>query len=152
MKLAEALIERADLQKRVAQLQARIVANASYQEGEEPTEDAGELLDQCEGALDELERLVTRINVTNTATTASDGRSMTALLSAREALRQRHSILVAAADAATFNRSHRQLRSELRQLSALPVAQIRERADSVARELRQLDIAIQSTNWEADLI
>jgi hypothetical protein len=35
--------------------------------------------------------------------------------------------------------------------SALPVAELRDRADVVARELRELDVEIQKTNWEAEL-
>lgn len=44
MKLAEALADRADASRRVEQLRSRVVANARYQEGEQPTEDAAELL------------------------------------------------------------------------------------------------------------
>ncbi|NYF59171.1 DIP1984 family protein [Micromonospora purpureochromogenes] len=36
-------------------------------------------------------------------------------------------------------------------LAALPVADLRGRADGLARELRELDVLIQRTNWEADL-
>lgn len=39
MKLAEALQERADLQKRIDQLEARIQSSALVQEGETPPED-----------------------------------------------------------------------------------------------------------------
>jgi len=72
MKLAEALLERADLQKRIEQLQARIVANASFQEGEDPTESASEQLVDCLRSIDELEKLVTQINLTNSATASAD--------------------------------------------------------------------------------
>ncbi|MCD0167601.1 hypothetical protein IHN58_18320, partial [Deinococcus sp. 12RED42] len=44
MKLAEALIERADLQKRAAQLEERLVKNLLVQEGEAPAEDPQALL------------------------------------------------------------------------------------------------------------
>ena len=44
MKLAEALHQRADLQKRLAQLKARLLANAKVQEGEAPAEDPRELV------------------------------------------------------------------------------------------------------------
>jgi hypothetical protein len=37
-------------------------------------------------------------------------------------------------------------------LSALPVADLRAQADVLAREIRELDLRIQRTNWEADLI
>lgn len=44
VKLAEALALRATAVRRVEQLRARIVGNARYQEGEEPSEDAAALL------------------------------------------------------------------------------------------------------------
>ena len=151
MKLAEALLERADLQKKVEQLQSRIVAAASYQEGEPPAEDAAELLQQSLRAIAALEVLVTAINLTNASTVASDGRTLTALLSSREALRLQHSVLSRAAEAASGGWNQRQLRSELRQVAALPVAELRAQADVVAKQVRELDVVIQRTNWEADL-
>ncbi|PPH81691.1 DIP1984 family protein [Rathayibacter sp. AY1D5] len=151
MTLAEALLERADLQKRIEALQSRIVANASYQEGEEPTEDPAELLADCTRALGELERLVTAINLTNATATTPTGEVLTAALARREALRARHSLLTRAADAAAGERAYRQLRSELRRLPALPVRELREQADAVARELRGLDADVQRTNWGVEL-
>ncbi|WP_430593167.1 DIP1984 family protein [Humidisolicoccus flavus] len=151
MKLAEALLERADLQKRLEALQSRVIANASFQEGEEPAEDAGELLQECERTLAALETLVTAINLTNSNARASDGRTLTSLLAARESLRTWHSILIRAADAAAGSWSQRQMRSELRQMSALPVKSIRAQGDEVARQLRELDVLIQRSNWETDL-
>lgn len=151
MKLAEALLERSDLQKRIAALQARVVANATYQEGEAPSEDAAVLLAECEQAIADLESLVTAINLTNATATTATGRSITGMLAARESLRARHSVLTHAADAAAGGRMPRQLRSELRQLSALPVPELRARADEVAAELRALDAQIQQANWEVDL-
>lgn len=152
MKLAEALLDRAELQKRVESLQARIVANASYQEGETPAENAAELLEECLLAQAAIERLVTAVNLTNALVRTPDGRTLTAVLAARETLRAQHSVLVRAADAAAGGWGRRQLRSELRQMSALPVAALRERADDAARALREIDVLIQRTNWEADLV
>lgn len=151
MKLAEALIERGDLQKRVEQLRHRITSNARYQEGEEPAEDPVALLDEVGTVLAALERLVVAINLTNAATVLPDGVTMTAALARRDALRTRHAIVSGAADAASGQSGYRQLRSELRELPALPIAQLRVEADELARTLRELDIVIQSTNWEADL-
>lgn len=152
MKLAEALLHRADLQKRIAALQVRVVANAIYQEGETPAEDSMELLEECLSTQDRLEELVVSINVTNVSATLADGRSVTAALATRETLRSQHSILVRAADAASGDRGHRQMRSELRQLSALPVKELRTRADEVAMRLRALDAQIQQANWEVELL
>ena len=153
MKLAEALMTRADLQRRIAQTRARIAQNARYQEGEEPAEDAAALIDDVLHTLQALEELVVAINLTNASVRIADGRTVTAALAARDALRLRHSVLVGAADAAQGSGGGmRQMRSELRQLAALPVAELRQRADGVARDLRELDVEIQRTNWEADLL
>lgn len=151
MKLAEALLDRADLQKRVESLQSRIVANASFQEGETPAENAAELLEECLLAQSALERLVAAVNLTNASTLTSDGRTLTAVLATRERLRSQHSVLIRAADAAGGGWGRRQLRSELRQMSALPVTELRARADDAAAALREIDVVIQRTNWEADL-
>ena len=65
MKLAEALALRADAVKRVEQLKSRVLANARFQEGEDPTEDATGLLTEADRALGELEVLIRRINRTD---------------------------------------------------------------------------------------
>lgn len=151
MKLAEALALRADASRRVEQLRNRITSNARYQEGEPPSEDAAALLAEADEVLAELESLIRRVNRTNAATAFGDG-TLTDAIARRDILRLRHSVLTVAADAAAGQGGMRQLRSELRWLSALPVAELRSRAGEVARELRVLDVDIQRTNWEADLL
>lgn len=155
MKLAEALSLRADAARRVEQLRARIVGNARYQEGEEPAEDAAALLEEAGAVLAEYEVLVRRINRTNAATTIGADGTLTDALARRDALRLQHSVITDAADAAAGkNRGGytRQLRSELKILSALPVAELRTRADGLAARLRELDVRIQRANWEVDLL
>jgi hypothetical protein len=154
MKLAEALALRADAARRVEQLKARIVANARYQEGEEPAENAAALLADAGTALDEFEELVRRINRTNaTAVIGAEG-TLSDALARRDTLRLRHSVVTAAADAAAGKTTgyQRQLRSELKMLSALPVASLRAQGDALSREIREIDVQIQRTNWEVDLL
>jgi hypothetical protein len=155
MKLGEALAERADATRRVEQLRARVVSSARYQEGETPAEDAAQLLDEAGEVLGRLEELVRRINRTNAATTMGDESTISDALARRDVLRARHAVLTAAADAAVGNdRSGyaRQMRSELRMLAALDVAAVRRQADELAREIRMLDVRIQQSNWEVDLL
>jgi hypothetical protein len=154
MKLAEALSLRADRRRRVEQLRTRITANAMYQEGTEPAEDASALLTEADGVLDELRTLIGAINRTNSSTDLGSAGTVTDALATRDVLRLRHAVLVAAADAASGQQHgvYRQLRSELRQISALPVVQLRDRADGVAREIRELDARIQQANWTVDLV
>lgn len=152
MKLAEALTARADLQRRIEQLRARIIANARYQEGEEPAEDAAALIDEAGAALTQLRELIRRINRTNSLLDLGADGTMTDALAARDVLRLQHSLLSDAASAASGSTGmFRQMRSELRQMAALPVAQLRTRADAAALELRQLDNRIQQANWTSEL-
>lgn len=53
--VGEALNRRADLQKRIAQLQDRISASVLAQEGEDPPERPDELLAELDGLCDELQ-------------------------------------------------------------------------------------------------
>lgn len=155
MKLGEALADRAETTRRVEQLRARIVSSARYQEGELPAEDASQLLAELQGVLDHLEALIRRINRTNATVAVGDLGTLTDALARRDVLRLRHAALTAAADAAAGSgRGHlvRQLRSELKMLAALPVGELRAEADAVAQQLRELDVLIQRTNWEAELL
>jgi len=155
VKLAEGLALRADASRRIEQLRTRIVANARFQEGEEPAEDARALLTEADVALDELEDLIRRINRTNAATRIGPEGTITDALARRDVLRARHSIVTAAADAAAGKSQAgmgRQLRSELKMLAALPVAELRSQADDLARQVRELDVRIQQSNWEFDLM
>lgn len=155
MKLAEALALRAEAARRIEQLRGRIVANARYQEGEEPTEDAVSLLAQTGEACAQLESLISRINRTNASASLGAG-TITDAIARRDVLKVRHSVITAAADAAAKRDAGwggvRQLRSELTYISALPVAELRAQADDVARRIRELDMDIQRTNWEVDLL
>ncbi|MEV4348769.1 DIP1984 family protein [Actinoplanes sp. NPDC049596] len=153
MKLAEALALRAEASRRAEQLRARVASSARYQEGETPAEDAASLLAEAGEVLGELESLIRRINRTNAATQVEGG-TLTDALARRDVLRLRHSVITSAADAAAGDgqRGFRQLRSELKMIPALPVADLRREADELARQLREVDTLIQRTNWEAELL
>lgn len=147
---------RSDAQKRLEQLRDRIQASARYQEGEEPAEDAGALLREVDTVLDELEDLIRRINRTNASTEIEPGTTLTDAIARRDVLRLRRGLYARTADTASGQQhaSHgfgRQMRSELRYLSALDVPAVRRDADAAARDLRRLDNQIQQANWEVDL-
>src|SRR5437588_12519197 len=68
MKLAEALILRADCQKRFEQLKARAESSAMVQEGAQPAENPAELIAELYAVARELGLLIKRINRTNSVT------------------------------------------------------------------------------------
>lgn len=150
MKLAEALVLRADLQKRIEQLRARLRQSALVQEGEQPSEDPYELLGEAARLADELAALVVRTNRTNLATTLPDGTTLTAAIARRDALQLRYSLIETAAETAS-NRIDRFGRSEIRKVATVDVAALRKQAERLAQERRELDTAIQATNWATEL-
>ncbi|MBA2953776.1 hypothetical protein GON03_05565 [Nocardioides sp. MAH-18] len=156
MKLAEALALRADAQKRLEQLKERATSSARYQEGEEPAENAGELLAQARSVAGEIERFVRAVNRTNAATELDPGFTITDALAHREALAAERAAVAAVADAAQgrsrYGMSGRQLRSELRWITDLEVGDLRAEADRLARDRRGLETRIQEANWTTELI
>ena len=151
MKLAEALILRADCQKRFAQLQSRLVGNAKIQEGDEPAENPRELLNELEGVAAELVDLIKRINKTNSATVVATGKTVSDVLAERDVLALRR----AAYNNLALNAAvaHGRLtRSEIKYVSTIKVAEIQKHADELAKEYRELDARIQELNWQTELI
>jgi hypothetical protein len=150
MKLAEALILRADCKKRLEQLKARVIRNARVQEGDAPAEEPQGLLAEVERVARELANLVKRINRTNSATAFGDGLSLSDALAERDALGVRHRLYSELAQAASISQD-RYSRSEVKYVSAVSVADAQQRADELAREFRSLDARIQELNWKAEL-
>ena len=151
MKLAEALLLRSDIQKRLAQLQDRLDANAKVQEGDEPAEDVGKMLGEFEGLASQFRDLLQRINRTNLATTIDGGQTMTDALASRDVLKIRISCYRRLATAAAVQTS-RTRPTEIRMVSTVKVSEMREIADRLAREMRELDTKIQAANWANDLL
>lgn len=150
MKLAEALQERADLNRRIEQLRYRLNNNVLVQEGEKPLEDPAALLEELESSFTRLEWLIARINLTNCAVKV-EGRSLTELIARRDVLSLRAEAYRRLVEEASQN-THRATRTEIKILSAVDVPALQRQADDASRELRLLDNTLQTTNWTADLM
>lgn len=150
MKLAEALQERADLNRRIEQLRYRLNNNVLVQEGEKPLEDPAALLEELESSFTRLEWLIARINLTNCAVKV-EGRSLTELIARRDVLSLRAEAYRRLVEEASQN-THRATRTEIKILSAIDVPALQRQSDDASRELRLLDNTLQATNWTADLM
>src|SRR5215831_676286 len=150
MKLAEALVLRADVQKRIEQLRNRLRQSALVQEGETPPEDPQELLAEAERLTNQLAQLVARINRTNLATSLPTGVTLTDALARRDALQTRYSLIETAAETASA-RIDRYGRSEIRKVATVDVGALRKQLEELAKERRELDTAIQATNWATEI-
>jgi len=150
MKLAEALMERADLQRRLDEIQGRIGRNAIYQEGDEPSEDPKALLLQFEQIVKRIETLIVSINLTNNDTVLEDGSTMVAALAKRDILKRKTTAYRSFATAAT-PAANRYSSSEIKFVSAVDVADIQKKADQIAKEYREVDSRIQQANWITEI-
>jgi hypothetical protein len=151
MKLAEALILRADAQKRIEQLKQRLLRNAKVQEGDAPAENPRDLIAELDRVAADLTRLIQQINRTNSATILADGTVVSDALARRDVLAKQHAVYRDLAATATVDQT-RYSRSEVKFVSTVDVAATQRRADDLARQHRELDAAIQAANWSSDLL
>ncbi|OLS02696.1 DIP1984 family protein [Tissierella creatinophila] len=151
MKLAEALILRADLQKRIEQVKSRLRNNILVQEGERPSEEPDFLLKELFSNQDELSSLIKRINTTNNLTRFDDKLTLAEALVDRDILLERRSILANAAEEASV-KPDRYSRTEIKYVSIIDVKEFQKEADKLSKEYRELDTKIQGLNWIIDLV
>jgi hypothetical protein len=151
MKLAEALILRADAQTRLAQLRDRLVRSALVQDGDKPPEDPGTLIQEVERVSATLLGLVQKINRTNMLTELTSGVTLADALAERDVLLLQRGIYAGLAEAGSTSQS-RYSRSEVKFVSTVNVSEMRERADELSKKRRELDAKIQAANWNVDLI
>ena len=151
MKLAEALILRADAQKRIEQLRERLELSAKVQEGEQPPENPRDLLEEVERISTNLLDLVRRINKTNSTTPFGDNMTLSDALSQRDVLMLTRGVYASLAQAASVGQS-RYSRSEVKYYSTVNVSDIQKRVDDLSRQHRELDAKIQEANWKTELV
>lgn len=150
MKIAEALIERADIQKRIQQLSTRLSNNALVQEGEEPSEQPEQLLAELDGLMKRLCHLIASINLTNSVTVADDV-TVTEMIAVRDCLSQKINII----RSFLFEASQSGMRargSEIIVKSTVNVSALQKNLDELSKEFREIDTKIQSVNWTTELI
>ena len=154
MKLAEALISRADAHKRIQQLRERLARSARIQEGDEPPEAPEALMEELTRVVSQFTDLVKKINHTNATTQFAEGQTLTDVLADRDALAIERNALTELINAAIGPQQHRFPYGlpEVKSFRAIKVADVQARVDDLARRYRELDSAIQALNWNIELI
>lgn len=151
MKLAEALILRSDLQKRIEQLKNRLRNNVMVQEGDRPSEEPEVLLKEFDDCLLELTDIIKRINRTNNTTKFNEEWTLSDALAERDKLLEKRFILSHVAEAASVKQD-RYSRTEIKYISVVNVKELQKQIDKLSKEYRELDTKIQGLNWTIDLI
>jgi hypothetical protein len=150
MKLAEALLLRADIQKKLASLQGRAARYAVVQEGERPAEDPQELFRQIDAVAAELERLVFAVNRANLQHRIGSGQTLTEALARRDGLALRHRIFQSVIDACAKPPDRYGVK-EIRWVAAVDVPALQKQVDDLAKQIRELNAAIQEAGWQVEL-
>ena len=150
MKLAEALQERADLNRNIGQLRERLRNNVLVQEGEMTAEDPVKLKRELDASLARLAYLIAHINITN-CQTKIDGLTLTEIIAKKDVLAQSMQIYKDVVLSASQS-SYRARSTEIKIKSAISVVAWQAEIDKMAKEMRLLDNKLQETNWNTSLI
>ncbi|TMW71405.1 DIP1984 family protein [Alteribacter natronophilus] len=150
MKLAEALIERADLQKRVEQLKQRMLNYAKVQEGETPPEDPKELGKELLLDVNRLNTLVKQISRTNHETNYDEKWTLGDALIERDMIGKKREIYSDLAAEASLKQD-RYSRTEIKYITPFNVRDLQKKVDELSKRYREVDTRIQELNWRTDL-
>ena len=150
MKIAESLILRADIQKRISQLKTRLNNNAKVQENEEPTENPEFLLTELDSLISQLNDLIIKINKTNTLSKI-DGISLVELIAKKDTLSQKAGILREFIEIAS-QKINLYSSTEIKVFSTINVPAQQKQLDKLSKEIRETDTKLQQANWTIDLI
>ena len=150
MKLAEALILRAEYREKIQNYQERIVMNLKVQENEEPHEDPNVLYVETMRLNDELCSLTKKINEKNNNTKLENGQTVSeALVDRNNLMGKRQFLKLMAAHAGS--RDFRLTRAEVKMYITIDVREIQKEIDSLSQQFRLIDTQIQGSNWVVDL-
>ncbi len=153
MKLAEALLHRKDLQTRIKEHQEALETAVVTPQGLGPDEEPQALLHAVEASHAQLESLIVRINRTNNQALLPNGISLMEAIARRDTLSKRIEHLKSLLKA-ILGRNRREYWTDSApvQVTHLSPEQLRAQVNGLAKDLRELDLAIQATNWSSDLI
>lgn len=148
MKLAEALLLRSDLQKKIEHLQNRIHPVLIITKGKKPQEDPVELIAKLRAAIVKLEALMVQINKTNNATSFDGEKNLMEALAQRDALKMlseklRHIRQYAQVDYQSFNKDLK---------ATIDIKKLQAEIDQTGRAFREIDSKIQEINWLTELV
>lgn len=146
MKLAEGLLLRADLMKKIEHLQNRIRPVLIVSDDKLPQEDPNKLLAQLRKAVQDLEEVIVRINKTNNETPVEGEGSLMEALAKRDSLKMLSEKLRTIRYAAQVNNS-----GDSNLKTTIDIKKLQIEMDQTGRAFREIDSKIQEINWLTEL-
>lgn len=151
MKLAEALIERAQLRQKNEDLIGRIQSNTVVQEGDDPAESPQALMTEYEENMTRMQQLIVQINRTNSATPFDGTATIADAIAKRDCigakLRNYREIYSSA-----FAERFRYSTKEIKFVRTIDGKELQNTIDRLSKEYRELDTRLQGLNWTVELL
>jgi len=146
MKLAEALLLRSDLIKKIEHIQNRIRPVLIVSDDKKPQEDPTKLIAELRTAIQELETLVIRINKTNNEINFNGEGSLMEALAKRDSLKMLSEKLRNIRYAAQIDNS-----GDANLKTTIDIKKLQTEMDQTGRAFREIDSKIQELNWLTEL-
>ncbi|WP_271392634.1 DIP1984 family protein [Aequorivita sinensis] len=146
MKLAEGLLLRADLLKKIEHLQNRIRPVLVVSDDKLPQEDPDKLIAQLRKAIQDLETLIIRINKTNNETLVEGEGVLMEALAKRDSLKMISERLRRIRLDAQFDNS-----GDSNLKNTISIKKLQKEMDETGRAFRKIDSKIQEINWLTEL-
>ncbi len=150
MKLAEALILRADMQRKLANINSRIAENVSVRENDEPSEMPNKLMKEADEVIEKLYSLIAHIHHTNATVRLANGKTLLMTMIERDKLRERYRMIINALKNAK-KPSEVQYNYEVKYKKMVNIIALQRQAEDIAIKIRNLNVLIQATTWKVDL-
>ena len=151
MKLSEALIERAELQRKNAQLFSRIKNNTMVQEGDTPAENPQDLITEYEENMERLLFLIRKINATNNATPFDNDGNVADAIARRDNLKAKIELYRSVYESAMI-RPQRYSPTEVKFVRCVDAKELQNIINKLSKQYREMDTKLQGINWTTDLI
>jgi hypothetical protein len=143
-KLADAILERGDVQKKIEQLKTRLSNNALYQKDTKTPESPKDILSELDFCFSRLELLINTINEANNIS------GLYKLLAKRDVIKSKlnaHRNFLSEISSGV----NRYSKTEIAILPNFDAKIIQKEIDILSKEFRLTDSAIQSKNWEIEV-
>jgi hypothetical protein len=151
IKLAEALLIKAEYEKRLESLRTRLAVSARIQEGNFPPEDPETLLADVQTCLEALASLSKRISITCSQTLLESRKTLADALIDQEILLKKESIYQSTIEAAIIPTDPPET-SNILWRSTVNIAGLHRRIEDILKEYRLLETQIQKASWSTELV
>jgi hypothetical protein len=146
MKLAEGLLLRADLMKKIENFQSRLRPILIVSNNTNPQEDPIKLLAQLRKSIQDLREIIVRINRTNNDTPIEGEGSLMEALAKRDSLKLLSERLRLVRQGAQINNA-----GYSNQTATVDIKNLQIEIDQTGRSFREVDSKIQEANWLTEL-